>query len=128
MSNLLRLVQIAVLSIASAAGLSACVIAPAQPRVVYRDAPAPSQPQGSQQYPQEVVVDSAPPPIQYEVIPVIPFPGALWIAGHWGWFGGRHAWIGGHYSRPVHGHRYVPRRWEHRGHGRWALRGGFWVR
>jgi hypothetical protein len=128
MPTFLRLIQTTACAIAVATGLSACVIAPAQPRVVYRDAPAPNQGQAPQQYPQEVVVESAPPPVQYEVIPVLPFPGALWIGGHWGWFGGRHTWIGGYYARPVYGHRYVPRRWEQHGHGRWALRGGFWVR
>jgi hypothetical protein len=111
-----------------AVGLSGCIVTPVQPRVVYRDAPAANQSTAPQQYPQEVVVEAPPPAPQYEVIPVLPFLGAVWIAGHWGWYAGRHTWIGGYYARPVPGHRWVPRGWAHSGGGRWTLRGGYWRR
>jgi hypothetical protein len=126
-----RVLKTVLLSIAAASALSACIVVPGPPRVVYRDAPSappPQQGQAPQQYPQDVVVDVPPPAPQYEVIPVVPFLGAIWIGGHWGWYGGRHNWIGGYYARPQYGYRYVPRRWEPHGGGRWSLRGGYWGR
>lgn len=128
-SSVARFTQSVVLLGAIATVLAGCIVAPVQPRVVYRDAP-PSQPppQYPQQYPQDVVVEAPPPAPQYEVIPVLPYLGAIWISGYWGWYGGRHTWIGGYYTRPVYGHRWVPRSWSHSGGGRWSLRGGYWGR
>jgi WXXGXW repeat (2 copies) len=109
------------------AALSACVIAPPQPRpVVYNTYPVYTQPAPAPA-PDTVIVDVAPPPMQVEVVPVAPFVGAVWVGGYWGWNAGRHYWTPGHYVRPVPGHRFVPHRWDRAG-GRWAFRGGFWVR
>jgi hypothetical protein len=105
--------------------LGGCIVAPVQPRpVVYNTYPVYAQPAP----PQEVVyVNVAPPPVQVEVIPVVPFIGAVWVHGFWGWNSGRHQWRPGHYVRPVAGYRFVPHRWDNSG-GRWAQRGGHWAR
>ena len=42
-----------------------------------------------------IVSDVAPPAPYAEVVPVGPFPGAVWIGGYWGWAGGRHNWVAG---------------------------------
>jgi hypothetical protein len=39
-----------------------------------------------------------------EVVPAIPFPGALWIGGYWGWGGGQRQWVPGRWEQPHHGH------------------------
>lgn len=101
-------------------GLSACVVAP--------------YPQGPVVYPQtvvgegEIVVGVPPPAPYFEVIPVVPFVGAVWISGYWGWSGGRHQWVPGRYAQPRPGHRWQPHRWDQGSRGNWHLRGGGWVR
>jgi hypothetical protein len=113
------------IAVLASATLSACVIAPPQPLpVAYGSYPVYAQPV---QPGDTVVVGVAPPPPQVEVIPVVPFAGAVWVSGYWGWNAGRHYWAPGHFIRPVPGHRFVPHRWAQAG-GRWALRGGHWVR
>ena len=74
-----------------------------------------------------IVVDTPPPAPYAEVVPVMPYPGAVWINGYWGWSGGRHYWVPGYYERPRPGYRYEPHRWENQG-GRWHLRIGGWIR
>ena len=74
-----------------------------------------------------IVVDVAPPASYVEMIPVLPFLGALWIAGYWGWYGGRHQWVPGRYERPRSGYGWNPHGWVQQG-GRWHLHGGGWVR
>jgi hypothetical protein len=110
MNNALKIGLIA----ASALALSACGVAPAQPSYGYDSGP--------------VVVANAPPPPPYaEVVPVMPFPGAVWIGGYWGWSGGHYAWNRGRWERPRPGYTWVQPRWERRG-DRWQSRGGGWVR
>ena len=105
------------LAMASSALLSACVVVPAHRG--YYDGGYAAAP---------VVVVDVPPPAPYvEVVPVMPYPGAVWIGGYWGWSGGRHQWVNGFYDRPRPGYRYEPHRWESSG-GRWHLRVGGWVR
>ena len=108
--------RVAVLSSLAVLSLSACVVAPYYPY-------------GSSGYSSagEVVVDAAPPAPQVEVIPAIPFAGAVWIGGYWGWRGGRHYWAPGYWSQPRPGYYWRPHRWEPIG-GRWAFRGGGWMR
>jgi hypothetical protein len=102
--------------VASAASLSACVVAPAYP-----------PPQGPY-YAGPVVVANAPPPAPYvEAVPVAPYAGAIWIGGYWGWAGGRHTWVAGHYEQPRPGYAYAPHRWVQNG-DHWELHGGGWVR
>ena len=75
--------------------LSACVVAPYPNRVVYTQ-PVPvsgyGQPVPAVGYGQQpvVVVDVAPPAAYVEVMPAMPYPGAFWIGGYWGWHGNRH--------------------------------------
>lgn len=99
--------------------LAACVVAPAPVAV-----------QSDPYYTGANVVYApmAPPPPQYEVVPALPYPGAIWIGGYWGWQGGRHQWMPGHYERPRPGYRWQPHRWEPGPRGGWSLHGGVWVR
>jgi hypothetical protein len=101
--------------VASAASLSACVVAPAYPT------------QGAY-YGGPVVVANAPPPAPYvETVPVVPYAGAVWIGGYWGWSGGHHQWVAGHYEHARPGYTWQPHRWVQRGN-QWELHGGTWVR
>jgi hypothetical protein len=62
-----------------------------------------------------------------EAIPAMPYAGAVWVNGYWGWRGNRHHWIAGRWDGPRVGHRWHPHAWVNLG-GRWHLRGGGWVR
>lgn len=92
--------------------LTGCVVAPAYPaRPVYADEGVPV----------------APPPPQYEVIGVAPYPGWFWIGGFWTWRAGRHAWVDGHWQAPRPGYRWQPHRWEPISRGRgWREVPGRW--
>ena len=97
---------------ASATLLSACVVVPAHgPAYV----PAPV-----------VVAPVAPPAPLVEVVPPVPFYGAVWLGGYWNWVGGRHIWVAGHYEQPRPGYRWEPHRWEPHPQGGWGMRGGEW--
>jgi hypothetical protein len=51
--------------------------------------------------------DTPAPAPRYEVVPVAPFLGAIWVAGYWNWYGGRHIWMPGRWSHPhYHHHGY----------------------
>lgn len=112
-----RLAAAAALACATLAG---CVVAPA-PGAVYND------PYG---YPTQAAVyaPAAPPAPVYEVQPALPYPGAIWINGYWGYSGNRHQWVPGRYERPRPGYRYQPHRWQPVARGGWQLHGGGWVR
>jgi hypothetical protein len=121
-----------------AGSLSACVVAPYRGYGGYGDygggrgygqpVPQVGQPQPGGPYDQQgVIVDVAPPAPYVEVIPVLPFLGALWIAGFWGWHGGRHHWVPGRYERPRPGYGWSAHSWVQQG-GRWHSYGGGWVR
>lgn len=107
---------------ASAVLLSACVVAPYPQRVVYSQPVPAGQPADA-----GVIVDVAPPAPYVEVVPAIPFPGAFWIGGYWGWNSGRHVWVPGRWEHPRPGYQYRPHAWVQQG-GRWQLHGGGWVR
>ena len=103
----------------AALSLSACVVAPYPAhRVVYAE-PVPDE--------STVVVDVAPPAPYVEVVPAIPFAGAIWIGGYWGWYGGRHQWVPGRWDHPRPGYQWRPHAWVNQG-GRWHLHAGGWVR
>lgn len=108
----------------SALLLSACVVAPYPNRVVYSQ-PVPVN--AAPVYQEEAVVDVAPPPPYVEVVPAIPFAGAVWIGGYWGWSGGRHQWVPGRWEHPRPGYSWRAHAWVQQG-GRWHLRAGGWVR
>jgi hypothetical protein len=107
----------------SAVLLSACIVAPYPRRVAY------GEPVPADSYEQQgaVIVDIAPPAPYVEVVPVIPYVGAFWIGGYWGWQGNRHQWVPGRWDRPRPGYNYRPHAWVQQG-GRWHLQGGGWVR
>lgn len=112
----------------AAAALSACVVAPYPGRTVYREpaySSAPAYGYGTQ-IDDGVVVDVAPPAPIVEVVPPIPYAGAIWINGFWGWRGGRHHWEPGRWERPRPGYNYRPHAWVQQG-GRWHQRGGVWI-
>ena len=100
----------------SALALSACVVAPYPRQGAY-------YPEGG-----SVIVTDVPPPVPYvEPIPAVPFAGAIWIGGYWGWSSGRHVWVPGRWEHPRPGYVWTPHRWESRG-GRWHLHEGGWTR
>ncbi|MFO1217263.1 MAG: hypothetical protein U1E89_02655 [Burkholderiaceae bacterium] len=99
--------RLAVIAPLAAWSLSACVVAPYYPAG-------------------EVVTDVAPPAPYAEVIPAIPFVGAMWIGGYWGWRGGGYHWVPGRWEQPRPGYYWRPHRWEPV-MGRWHFRGGGWM-
>ena len=111
----------------AAAMLSACVVAPYPRRVVYSE-PVPAGVATAPAYDSsDVVVDVAPPSPYVEVVPAIPFAGAIWIGGYWGWNAGRHVWVQGRWEHPRPGYGWRPHAWVQEG-GRWHLHAGGWVR
>jgi hypothetical protein len=76
---------------------------------------------------QQVEVEIEPPAPRVEIVPPLPFVGAVWVNGYWGWRDGRHYWVGGHYVHPRAGHVYVPHVWVHHG-ARWRYVPGHWRR
>ena len=77
-------------------------------------------------YQSEVIVPTAPPPPQYEVVPNAYEPGQEWVGGHWEWHGERHIWIPGRYElRPERSH-YENHRWERGQDNRWKYNRGRW--
>jgi len=103
----------------SALALSGCVVAPYPYQGAGYADPA---------YGQPIAVANVPPPAPYaEVVPVMPFVGAVWVSGYWGWHGGRHNWVSGRWAQPRRGHYWVPHRWQPVS-GRWHLSGGTWMR
>jgi len=117
---------IATAAIASLA-LSACVVAP-YPQRVYAPQPVPAGPGPAYGYGEEdVVVDVAPPAPYVEVVPAVPYAGAIWIGGYWGWRGGRHYWVPGRWEAPRPGYTWRAHAWVNQG-GRWHLHAGGWVR
>ena len=67
--------------------LSGCVVAP------YPGRPVGYGPQSA--YGDVTVVAPAP---YVEAVPVAPYPGAIWIRGYWGGWGGRHHWVPGRWQ------------------------------
>jgi hypothetical protein len=94
---------------------SGCVVAvrPAPVATVYAE-------------PQEIAVDSEPPPPITEYVGVSPGPGYFWIGGYYHWSGARWVWYRGHYELPPHpGARWFGPRYEFRGGRRVYIR-GYW--
>ena len=69
--------------------------------------------------PPDAVYAPGPPPAPVvETVPVIPFPGAVWIGGYWGWGPAGYYWNRGYYGRPPHpGGTWVPGGWHHHSRG-----------
>ena len=102
-----------------ATALSGCVVAP-YPYAGYQGG-GPGN---------EVVIEAntGPPPPYAEVVPVMPFAGAIWINGYWGWSGRQHHWIAGNWVQPRPGYRWQPHQWQRGQGGNWFLHGGHWRR
>lgn len=87
----LRLVKALTTAAVLGSTMSACVVVPRP----YSD------------YPSSGVYADAPPPApRYDVVPVAPFIGAIWIAGYWNWYGGRRVWVPGRWAHPHHHYGY----------------------
>ena len=112
--------------------LSGCVVAPyspyrggyAAPAQAPYPAPYPAQSYGEPAYGEPIAVADLPPPSPYqEVMPAMPFIGAIWLSGYWGWHGNRHEWVGGRWEHGREGYAWSPHRWVPV-QGRWHLMGG----
>ena len=74
----------------------------------------------------DVVVRVRPPHALQERRVPAPGPGYVWIPGYQRWNGNGYAWEPGRWENPPRPHaRWVPHRWEKRGHT-WVLRDGHW--
>jgi hypothetical protein len=118
-SNRLATAVLAVASLGGLASLTACVVAP------YPYATAPGAAPGG-----EMIVEAnvAPPAVYTEVVPVMPYAGAVWISGYWGWSGRQHHWVPGNWAQPRPGFRWQPHYWQRNRRGGWVLYGGQWMR
>lgn len=66
-----------------------CIVAPApRERVVERDV---VDPYGNVIERERIIEDGPPPPARVEVIPVVPYPGAIWVRGYY--VRGRYGWV-----------------------------------
>jgi crotonobetainyl-CoA:carnitine CoA-transferase CaiB-like acyl-CoA transferase len=74
---------------------------------------------------QVVVVE--PPAPQEEVVPPVPYEGAVWAPGYYEWRGRRHVWVGGRYMHGRAGYAWRPHAWAHEGGG-WRMHRGGWER
>jgi hypothetical protein len=79
--------------------------------------------------PEGTMVVEAPPAPLVEVVPVMPYEGAVWVAGYWHWAGHRYSWVRGRWMRPPRAGLYwYPGGYVRRGRGyvwvrgRWAGR------
>ena len=71
---------------------------------------------------------SAPPPLRYEVRPVMPGPGYAWVDGYWSWNGRRYVWVPGVWRRPPYAGAYWSHpHWDHYDDG-WHYHEGHWDR
>ena len=68
----------------------------------------------------------APPPPQYEPVPVLQ-PGYVWVPGYWQWRDGRYVWRRGYREHGRPGYHWREPRWEQGPHG-WQMRDGGWDR
>lgn len=73
-------------------------------------------------------IRTPPPPARVEVRPAPPFPGGIWIDGHWEHRHGDWVWSPGFWDRrPEPGAHWVPGHWEERPGG-WRWVPGHWRR
>ena len=72
-------------------------------------------------------MQQAPPQPQVEVIGVAPSPNHFWIAGHWGYYGGRYMWQGGRWEIRRPGYFWGQPTWVRYGGG-WRYQRGGWRR
>ena len=76
--------------------------------------------------PMGCVIRTGPPPARFEVRPVVPYPEAVWIDGHWEHRYGGWAWSQGYWARvPFPGAIWVPGHWRESPEG-WRWVPGHW--
>jgi hypothetical protein len=77
--------------------------------------------------PDAVYVETAPPAMQTEVVPVSPGPGYVWVGGYWNWGPSRsYVWVPGAWQRPPHANaHWVRHEWRHAKRG-WYRVDGHW--
>ncbi len=74
---------------------------------------------------EEAYAPGPPPAAPVEVMTVAPYPGAVWVGGHYRFYGHRWVWNRGAWSRPRPGYVFQPHRWERRGARYTFVRGGW---
>lgn len=75
---------------------------------------------------QQTVIAQPPPAPVAETPPPAPYPGWVWVGGHWRWSGTNYVWVGGHWSgAPRPRATWVPAHYERRGPG-WVMVPGHW--
>ena len=84
-------------------------------RVVVREGAAPAAAAAVDAAPAEVVVQTAPPAEQVEVVPQAPGTEYVWIKGHWHWNGAQWTWRRGRYEARRVGYNWIPAHYEQRG-------------
>jgi hypothetical protein len=99
---------------------------PMQPGQMGMGTPSPQPQAGADGQPAEVMVASAPPAEQVEVVPP-DNERVIWIKGHWHWDNFRWQWIHGHYEERRVGHTWIPAQYVERG-GIWHYVPGHWRR
>jgi hypothetical protein len=63
-----------------------------------------------------IVVTSAPPALQQEVVLARPSADYVWVPGYWTWREGRYQWMAGHWELPPYkGSSWIPPRTEQDG-------------
>jgi hypothetical protein len=71
-------------------------------------------------------VSTPPPAARVEVLPVIPFAGAVWVGGHYEHRHRGYVWLPGRYVKPPHrGAHWVPGHWQNHRRG-WRWHKGYW--
>jgi hypothetical protein len=76
--------------------------------------------------PGDVVISTAPPAPQEEVIGAPPSAEHVWVAGYWAYQGTKYVWVPGHWElRPRPGVIWVQGHWRDTRHG-WVWTPGHW--
>jgi hypothetical protein len=68
-----------------------------------------------------------PPEPVFEIVPAIPFPEAVWLAGFWAFVAGNWVWSSGYWERSPHpGAKWYPGRWNYEGSRGYHWHPGHW--
>ena len=73
-----------------------------------------------------IVVEVAPPPVRYEVVPAQRH-GYAWAPGYWAWQRNQYVWVNGHSMRGRSGYRWMPDHWNQVGNHH-QFQAGHWTR
>ena len=75
--------------------------------------------------PRRVYVKTAPPAVKVEVKPAPPYADAVWMPGHWSWYGNEYVWVSGRWTKPNKGYVWIPGHWAKKPRG-WVWIDGHW--